>query len=302
VYVPGRSTRQDGSPTGVEGTVDDAADEVTARGGEGIAVRCDHTDPAQVEALFGRVGGDHGRIDVLVNNVWGGYERMHEFSGPFWTQPVEVHWRGMFEAGVRAHLLAVRHGVPLMLPAGVPREPRAVGICSRCGLGVWQGEAWEPGERDFHRHAYDCVAAAEAVPGRALIVSTIAWLFDRYIGHLFYDTAKAAVVRMSWGLSRELRRFGIASVALAPGFMRTERVMAAHAKYPFDISHSESPEYTGRAVAALATDPEMMRWTGRVLTSGELARACGFTDVDGTQPEPFRIPGDDGVPAMPVTG
>jgi NAD(P)-dependent dehydrogenase (short-subunit alcohol dehydrogenase family) len=142
------------------------------------------------------------------------------------------------------------------------------------------------------------VAQAEAVPAQALIVSTIAWLFDRYVGHLFYDTAKAAVVRMAWGLSRELRRHGVASVALAPGFMRTERVMEAHAQHPFDLSQTESPEYTGRAVAALAGDPEAMRWTGRVLTSGELARAYGFTDVDGTLPEPFRIPDDETVPAM----
>jgi NAD(P)-dependent dehydrogenase (short-subunit alcohol dehydrogenase family) len=302
VYVTGRSTREAGSSTGVEGTIDDAADEVTARGGEGIPVRCDHTDDAQVEALFARIAADHGRIDILVNNAWGGYERMQEFSGPFWTQPVDVHWRGMFEAGVRAHLLSARHGVPLMLPPDVPREPRMVGVCSKCGLYIWQGEPSEPGTRGFHRHTFDCVAAAERVPGRALIVSTIAWLFDRYVGHLFYDTAKAAVVRMSWGLSRELRRHGVASVALAPGFMRTERVLAAHAKYAFDLGGTESPEYTGRAVAALATDPEVMRWTGRVLTSGELARAYGFTDVDGTQPEPFRIPDDEQVPAMAVTG
>lgn len=302
VYVTGRSSRAGSATGGMAGTVEDAAEEVTARGGRGIAVRCDHTDTAQVEALFERVGREHGRVDVLVNNAWGGYERMHDFPGPFWTQPVDVHWRGMFEAGVRAHLLAARHAVPLMLPPDAPRDQRMVGVCARCGLYVWQGEAWEPGERGFHRHAYDCVAQAEQVPARALIVSTIAWLFDRYVGHLYYDTAKGAVVRMAWGLSRELRRYGIASVALAPGFMRTERVMAAHAKYPFDLSHTESPEYTGRSVAALAEDADAMRWTGRVLTSGELARAYGFTDVDGSQPEPFRIPGDERVPALAMNG
>jgi NAD(P)-dependent dehydrogenase (short-subunit alcohol dehydrogenase family) len=302
VYVTGRSTRANPSGGGVGGTVEDAAEEVTARGGEGIAAVCDHTDAAQVEALFDRVGRERGCIDVLVNNAWGGYERMHDFPGPFWTQPVDVHWRGMFEAGVRAHLLAARHAVPLMLPGDAPRDARMVGVCAKCGLYVWQGEAWEPGERGFHRHAYDCVAEAERVPARALIVSTIAWLFGRYVGHLYYDTAKAAVVRMAWGLSRELRRHGVMSVALAPGFMRTERVMAAHARYPFDLSHTESPEYTGRAVAALAVDPDAMRWTGQVLTSGGLARAYGFTDVDGTQPPPFRVPGDEQVPAMEMSG
>jgi NAD(P)-dependent dehydrogenase (short-subunit alcohol dehydrogenase family) len=302
VYVTGRSSRAEPAAGRTAGTVEDAADEVTARGGEGIAVRCDHTDAAQVEALFERVGRERGRVDILVNNAWGGYERMNEFPGPFWTQPVDVHWRGMFEAGVRAHLLAARFATPLMLPPDAPRKPTMVGVCSKCGLYIWQGEAMEPGERGFHHHAYDCVAAAEAVPGRALIVSTVAWLFGRYIGLLYYDTAKAAVVRMAWGLSRELRRYGIASVALAPGFMRTERVMEAHAKHPFDLTHTESPEYSGRAVAALAGDAEVMRWTGQVLTPGELARAYGFTDVDGTQPEPFRIPGDDDVPGMAMGG
>ncbi|WP_325311831.1 SDR family NAD(P)-dependent oxidoreductase [Longimicrobium sp.] len=296
VYVTGRSSRAEPVAGRTAGTVEDTADEVTARGGEGIAVVCDHTDAAQVEALFERVGRERGRIDVLVNNAWGGYERMNESPGPFWAQPVDVHWRGMFEAGVHAHLLSVRHATPLMLPPDAPRDVRMTGVCARCGLAVLQGEASEPGERGFLLHAYDCVAAAQAVPARALIVSTIAWLFDRYVGNLFYDTAKGAVVRMAWGLSRELRRYGIASVALAPGFMRTERVMEAHAKHPFDLDQTESPEYTGRAVAAMAEDADVMRWTGRVLTSGELARAYGFTDIDGTQPEPFRIPGDEAVP------
>ena len=185
VYVTGRSSRAEPQPGRTAGTVEDTADEVTTRGGEGIPVVCDHTDDAQVEALFDRIGRERGRIDLLVNNVWGGYERMNEFSGPFWTQPVDVHWRGMFEAGLRAHLLAARHATPLMLPPDAPRDLRMVGVCSKCGLYVWQGEAWDPGERGFVRHAYDCVGQAEQVPAQALIVSTIAWLFDRYVGHLF---------------------------------------------------------------------------------------------------------------------
>jgi NAD(P)-dependent dehydrogenase (short-subunit alcohol dehydrogenase family) len=299
VYVTGRTSRA-GAPADVPGTVEDAADEVTARGGEGIPAVCDSTDPAQVAALFARVKGDHGRIDVLVNNAWGGYERMHEFLGPFWTHPVDVHWRGMFEAGVRAHLHALHHAVPLMLPAGFPAEMKGVGVCERCGLGVWPGDAWEAGRLGFVRHVNDCVAEMERVPARALVINTIAWMFDRYLGSFYYDVAKAAIVRMSHDVSRELRRWGVASVALAPGFMRTERVMAAHAKYAFDLSGTESPEYVGRAAAALAADPEVMRWTGRIVTAGGLAREYGFTDVDGSQPPPFDAPEGTESPAVPV--
>jgi NAD(P)-dependent dehydrogenase (short-subunit alcohol dehydrogenase family) len=300
VYVTGRSSRAAGAAGGVPGTVEDTADEVAARGGTGVPVVCDHTDAGQVAALFERVRADHGRVDVLVNNAWGGYERMMEFSGPFWTQPVDVHWRGMFEAGVRAHLLAAQHAVPLMLPPGTPADLASHGVCERCGLPAWSGDAWEPGRRGFVRHAYDCVAGLERVPGRALIVNTIAWMFDRYLGNFHYDVAKAAVVRMSFALSRELRRWGVGSVALAPGFMRTERVMAAHAQYPFDLSATESPEYVGRAVAALACDPGAIRWTGQVLTAGGLARAYGFTDVDGTQPQPFDVPDGSESPGAAV--
>ena len=142
VYVTGRSTRGGATTAGVPGTVEDTADEVTARGGTGIPVVCDHTDAAQVEALFDRVRGEQGRVDVLVNNAWGGYERMMEFHGPFWTQPVDVHWRGMFEAGVRAHLYAAQHAVPLMLPPGTPADLKSSGVCERCGEQWYKWVQW----------------------------------------------------------------------------------------------------------------------------------------------------------------
>ena len=126
--------------------------------------------------------------------------------------------------------------------------------------------------------------------GRGLIVNTVAWSFEEYLGNLFYDTAKAAIVRMSFGMATELRPHGVAAVALAPGFMRTERVMAAHKQQPFPLDGTESPYYLGRAVAALAADPAVMAKTGRVLTVGELAPEYGFTDLDGTRPPPFRMP------------
>lgn len=244
VYVTGRSERGSGTTESLPGTIQETADIVSVRGGEGIAVRCDHTVDADVEALFARIGRDHGRLDLLVNNAWGGYEA-HEgdrFTAPFWDQPVR-HWDGMFTAGVRAHLMASRFAAPMMIEAR-----------------------------------------------RGLMISTIAWAFGGYLGNVYYDVAKAAIVRMAFAMARDLDPHAVTAVALAPGFMRTERVMAAHAARPFDLSGTESPEYLGRAVAHLLGDPEVHRKSGTLLTVGELAREYGFTDVDGKQPEPFRLP------------
>ena len=153
------------------------------------------------------------------------------------------HWSGMFESGVRAHLVATRLAVPLLLSNR-----------------------------------------------RGLIVHTTAWDRDRYLGNLFYDVAKAAVNRMAFGMARELQSHHVAVVALAPGFVRTERVLAAFAgagRLPPD--NLESPEYAGRAVVALARDANVMVKSGQVLTVGQLAQEYGFTDVDGRQLPPFRI-------------
>ena len=245
VYVTGRSARGAGTTEGLPGTVEEAAEQVTAAGGTGVAVRCDHTSDADVAGLFARIDAERGRLDVLVNNVWGGYEGYdgRTFDAPFWEQPLSRRWDGMWVAGVRAHLLASQHAAPRMIRAR-----------------------------------------------RGLIVSTVAWAFGAYMGNVFYDAAKAAIARAMFGMGEELREHGVAAVALAPGFMRTERVLAAHAAHPFDLSITESPSYLGRAVAALAADPNVLRRTGRLLTAGELAREYGFTDVDGRQPEPFRLP------------
>jgi NAD(P)-dependent dehydrogenase (short-subunit alcohol dehydrogenase family) len=242
VYVTGRS--EAGATTeGLPGTVRETAEEVTRRGGQGIPVRCEHLIDVQVEELFARVRGEQGRLDVLVNNAWGGYEGhdWSRFRDPFWEQSLR-HWSGMFECGVRAHLLATRLALPLMLPLG-----------------------------------------------RALIVFTTAWDQDRYLGNLLYDVAKAAVNRMAFGMARELQRHQVGVVALAPGFVRTERVVAAFAGAGALPDNLESPEYTGRAVVALAADANVMAKSGRVLTVGQLAREYGFTDIDGRQLPPFQV-------------
>jgi NAD(P)-dependent dehydrogenase (short-subunit alcohol dehydrogenase family) len=242
VYVTGRSDAA-GTTEGLPGTVRETADAVTQRGGQGVAVRCDHTADAEVEALFARVAQEQGRLDLLVNNAWGGYER-HDwarFAAPFWEQPVR-HWSSMFEAGVRAHLVASRLAVPLLLSNG-----------------------------------------------GGLIVHTTAWDRDKYLGNLFYDVAKAAVNRLAFGMARELQPHRVAVVALAPGFVGTERVLAAFAaagRAPPDL---ESPEYAGRAVVGLAAGADVLARSGRVLTVGQLAAEYGLTDVDGRQWPPFQI-------------
>lgn len=245
VYVTGRSVRGGGSTEDMRGTIDDTAEEVTSRGGTGIPLRCDHTDESDVKALFERVSAEQGRLDLLVNNAWGGYENhdLRTFTAPFWEQP-SWRWDGMFVAGVRAAFLASSHAAPLMLP---------------------------------HR--------------RGLIINTIAWDHSKYLGNLYYDVAKHALSRMAFGMSRDLHAYDVAALALAPGFMRTERVLTAVESVPdFDYGQTESPEYIGRAVAALAADAEVMHKSGGTWAVGDLAREYGFTDVDGRQVPPFVIP------------
>ena len=252
VYVTGRSV--DGGPTtdNVPGTIDQTARDVTDRGGRGIAVRCDHAVDADVESLFGRIRGDHGRLDILVNNVWGGYENSEcrpLALVPFWEQSLH-QWDGMFTAGVRAHLTASRLAVPLMRP-------------QRRGLIV------------------STTANLEALP---------------YLRNLFYDLAKNAVARLSWAMAQELREHGIAALAVAPGFMRTERVVEAFRRAGAGDAidrpggPNETPAYLGRAIVALASDARVIEKSGQLLEVGTLAREYGFTDVNGTQPSPFRLP------------
>ena len=250
VYISGRSIDGGATTDSLPGTIDETAREVTARGGTGIAVRCDHTVDADVDALFQRVREEAGRLDLLVNNVWGGYERR---DGPlpmvpFWEQPLD-QWEGMFTAGVRAHLVASRLAIPLMLPAR-----------------------------------------------RGLIVSTTADLDSLpYLRNVFYDLAKCAVARLVRDIAHEAREHGIAALAVAPGFMRTERVVEAFRRAGMMAAldgpggPKETTAYLGRAIVALATDPQVIDKSGQLVEVGTLAREYHFTDVDGTQPPPFRI-------------
>ena len=252
VVVTGRSVRGQPTTDNLPGTIEESAEEVTRRGGEGIALRCDHADEADVRALFQKVREEQGRLDILINNAWGGYEGGRLMPAYFWQAPLGL-WDAMFERGLKAHLLATYFAIPLMIETARPRNSSAPG----------------------------------------LIVSTVAWDHDKYIGN-FYDVAKHSIIRLLWGLAKELRQHRIATVALAPGFMRTERVMfyangeTDWRKIPW-LENSESPEYLGRAVAALASDTRLMRRSGKAFHVGELAQEYGFTDTDGRQVPPFII-------------
>ena len=251
VYVTGRSIRGGPTTDNVPGTIDDTAAEVTDRGGRGIAVRCDHTIDGNVESLFDHIRSEHGKLDLLVNNVWGGYENPDCRPlpiGPFWEQSLQ-QWDRMFNAGVRAHLTASHLAAPLMVPQR-----------------------------------------------RGLIVSTTANLRDLpYLRNLFYDLAKNAVLQLVWAMAQELREHNVAAVAVAPGFMRTERIVEAFTRAGAREALNgprgprETPAYLARAIVALASDPHVLDKSGQLLEVGTLAREYGFTDVDGSQPPPFRI-------------
>lgn len=260
VYVTGRSTRGAPPPdyaeivalSGMErvpGSIDETAHEVTRAGGRGIAVRCDHTSEDQVAALFRQVEQEQGRLDLLVNNAWGGHERFDGiFQAPFWERPM-THWDTMLDRGVRNHVLASRLAAPMLVRQG-----------------------------------------------KGLVVTTTFWDRDRYMaGNLFYDLAKASMTRLAFGMAQELKPHGVASVAVSPGWMRTEFVLAghhtdeAHWRERPALSGTESPRYVGRAVAALAADPRILDKTGRPFRVGDLAREYGFTDTDGRVVPPFEL-------------
>ena len=219
-------------------------------GGRGIAVRCDHSDVAQVRELFARVDREHGRLDLLVNNAWGGHETLTggTLNAPFWEQPL-AHWQSMFDHGVKNHVVTCHAAAPVFV-----RQKRG------------------------------------------LIITTTYWDRGHYIkGNLFYDLAKAAMNRLAFAVAEELRPHGVTSLALAPGWMRTEIILAAfgtdeqHWREVAPLARTESPRYLGRAVAALARDDKVHAKTGSVQLVGDLAREYGFTDTDGRVIPPYQL-------------
>ncbi|MBB2908875.1 NAD(P)-dependent dehydrogenase (short-subunit alcohol dehydrogenase family) [Streptosporangium becharense] len=253
VYVTGRSTREAPSDLGRSETIEETAELVGARGGTGIAVRCDHSDPEQVRALVERIHADHGRLDLLVNDVWGG-DQLAQWDKPLWEHDLAGGLRLLHRA-VDTHIITSHFALPLMIAQGG-------------GLVV------------------------EITDGTERWVDE---LLGGYRGSFFYDLAKHAVIRLARNQAAELRPHGVAAVALTPGFLRSEAMLdhfgvteenwRAGADKDPHFAASETPAYIGRAVAALAADPEIMAKSGGSYSTGELAAEYGFTDLDGSRPD-----------------
>ncbi|MDD9380137.1 SDR family oxidoreductase [Streptomyces sp. ZAF1911] len=253
VYVSGRSMRGKRSEYDRPETIEETAELVTAAGGRGIAVVADHLVPEQVEALVGRIDSEQGRLDVLVNDIWGG-ERLFEWESTVWEHDLDKGLR-LLRLAVETHAVTSHYALPLLL-----REPGGLVVEMTDGTAEYNA--------------------------------------SRYRVSFFYDIAKSAVLRMAFALGHEVGPRGATAVALTPGWLRSEMMLdnfgvteanwrdALKTVPHFGIS--ETPLYVGRAVAALAADPELSRWNGQSLSSGQLARVYGFTDVDGSRPDAWR--------------
>jgi NAD(P)-dependent dehydrogenase (short-subunit alcohol dehydrogenase family) len=269
VYATGRSTRGRRSEMDRPETIEETAELVTAAGGTGIAVPVDHLVPEQVEALVRRIDDEQGRLDVLVNDVWGG-DPLATWHKPVWEQSLDNGFR-LLRLAVDTHIITSHFALPLLI-----RQPG--------GLVVEMGDG------------------------------TTAYNEVNYRLSVFYDLAKVSVNRLAFAWSKELAGHGGTAVALTPGWLRSEMMLdgfgvteenwrEATAKEPH-FAISETPAYVGRAVAALAADPDRARWNGRSTSSGELAQVYGFTDLDGSRPDAWRYLVEVQDPGMPadVTG
>jgi NAD(P)-dependent dehydrogenase (short-subunit alcohol dehydrogenase family) len=253
VYVTGRTTRGQPSELARPETIEETAALVSAAGGTGIAVQVDHLVPEQVRVLVDRIRAEHGRLDILVNDIWGG-EKLMEWNKPVWEHDLQKGLR-MLTLAIHTHLITAHYALRLMIerPGGLLVE-------------VTDGTA-----------AYNA---------------------DHYRVSPFYDLSKVAVMRMAWAHAQDLARHGGTSVSITPGWLRSEMMLEiygvgeenwrdATAKSPHFII-SETPRFVGRAVTALAGDPDRARWNGQSLSSGGLAQVYGFTDLDGSRPDAWR--------------
>jgi NAD(P)-dependent dehydrogenase (short-subunit alcohol dehydrogenase family) len=250
VYATGRSTRSAPSEYNRPETIEETGELMEAAGGTGVALRVDHLDPGQVAALVRRIDADHGRLDVLVNDIWGG-EKLFQWDARLWEHDLDKGLR-LLRLAVDTHLVTSHHALPLLI-----RRPG--------GLVVEMTD----GTADYNARNYRVNA--------------------------FYDLAKSAVLRLAWSQGHELAGFGCTAVALTPGWMRSEMMLEVYGvteanwrDVPGHFGISETPTFTGRAVVALAADPDVARWHQASLSSGQLAREYGFVDVDGSAPDAWR--------------
>ena len=252
VYVTGRTTRAQRSEMNRPETIEETADLVREAGGRGIAVQVDHLVPDQVRALVARIEAEQGRLDVLVNDIWGA--TVMEWNKTVWESTLEIGLRTL-RLAIDTHAITSHFALPLLIkrPGGLVVE-------------VTDGTA-----------EYNA---------------------KNYRVSFFYDLAKAANLRMAFALAHELRPHGATAVSITPGWLRSEMMLDAYGvteprwrdatKVSPHFAISESPAFVGRAVAALAGDPQVSRWSGQTLSSGQLAKVYGFTDLDGSQPDAWR--------------
>ncbi|MBW0274677.1 short-chain dehydrogenase [Nocardia sp. MH4] len=236
VYLTGRGSAGDGGPLEV------AAAEVSARGGTGIAVRCDHRDDAQIAAVFARIAGEQDGLDLLVNNVWANPDGFAGFSDPFWRRPVG-DWDSLIGVGLRAHYVAAVEAARLMVARG-----------------------------------------------RGVIANISSFGTRGYLHSVLYGMSKAGLDKMAADMAVELRGTGVSTLSLWPGIVRTEQVLALGVEdiEGFPIAGAETPEFVGRVVLALATDPSIGDRSGATVITAEAALDYGITDIDGGQPVSHR--------------
>lgn len=253
VYCTGRTTRAQASEMNRPETIEETADLVRQVGGEGIAVQVDHLDQQQVQALVARIEREQGRLNVLVNDIWGA-DLLIEWDVSVWRQSLEKGFR-MLRLAVDTHVITSHFALPLLI-----KKPGGLVVEMTDGTAEYN---------DTH-----------------------------YRNSLFYDLAKTSIIRMAWALAQELKPHYGTAVSLTPGWLRSEQMLEiygvteanwrdATVKQPHFVI-SESPRYVGRAVAHLAGDPDAARWNGQSLSSGQLAKVYGFTDLDGSQPDCWR--------------
>jgi NAD(P)-dependent dehydrogenase (short-subunit alcohol dehydrogenase family) len=250
VYATGRSTRSSPSEYNRPETIEETGELMEAAGGTGVALRVDHLDPEQVAALVQRIDADHGRLDILVNDIWGG-EKLFQWNARLWEHDLDKGLR-LLRLAVETHLITSHHALPLLV-----RRPGGLVVEMTDGTAEYNA--------------------------------------GNYRVNAFYDLAKASVLRLAWSQGHELDELGGTAVALTPGWMRSEMMLevygvteASWRDAPGHFGISETPTFTGRAVVALAADPDVARWNQASLSSGQLAREYGFVDVDGSAPDAWR--------------
>jgi NAD(P)-dependent dehydrogenase (short-subunit alcohol dehydrogenase family) len=253
VYCSGRSAQGRRSEYDRPETIEETAELVTSAGGAGIAAGVDHLEPDQVAGLVARIDSEQGRLDILVNDIWGG-ERLFEWRSTLWEHDLAAGLR-LLRLAVDTHLITSHYALPLLI-----RQPGGLVVEMTDGTAAYNAENFR-------------VSA-------------------------FYDLAKSAVLRLAFSQAKELAPHDATAIALTPGWLRSEMMLEAFGvgeenwrdaleRVPH-FAISESPRFVGRAIAAIAADPERQRHNGASLSSGGVAQIYGFTDLDGSRPDCWR--------------